>query len=59
MAKRFKSWYVTDDAYLYTLMCYIEQNLLKANIEGYSQHMIAKVLGMTQSTINGIVKRCG
>jgi len=29
---RFKSWYVTDEAYLYTLMCYIEQNPLKANI---------------------------
>lgn len=28
---RFKSWYVTDEAYLYTLMCYyIEQNPLKA-----------------------------
>ena len=29
---RFKSWYVTDEAYLYTLMTYIEQNPLKANI---------------------------
>jgi REP element-mobilizing transposase RayT len=29
---RFKSWYVTDEAYLYTLMCYIEQNPIKANI---------------------------
>ncbi len=29
---RFKSWYVTDEAYLYTLMCYIEQNPLKANV---------------------------
>ena len=155
---RFKSWYVTDEAYLYTLMCYIEQNPLKANMvesletypyssykhflkkeipeclsqswiiqhyredkdairallnseidttqlqelktasslveasnidrkpteedlrkllqdiadikarnetivkayrEGYSQHMIAKVLGMAQSTINGIIKRNG
>jgi len=28
----FKSWYVTDEAYLYTLMRYIEQNPLKANI---------------------------
>ena len=153
---RFKSWYVTDEAYLYTLMCYIEQNSLKAGLvknleeypyssynyflsteipeclqdawivqnyrgdtaaireflsarpdssillemkkasslveaphidtkpkaedlektfkhiteipkrnqaifkayqQGYSQHMIAKVLGMAQSTINGIVKR--
>ena len=154
---RFKSWYVTDDAYLYTLMCYIEQNPLKANmvkeikeypyssyhcflnhkeipeclkqswivqnykddteaieaflnnpvdttqlqelkrasslveapnidtkpkeedlvkifeniidikkrnetiakayVQGYSQHMIAKVLGLAQSTVNGIVKR--
>ena len=153
---RFKSWYVTDEAYLYTLMCYIEQNPLKAGLvktleeypyssynyfltnkkleclknswviqnykedivairaflntrpdssqllemkktsslveapnmdkkpkaqdlekvfkniteipkrnkailkayqQGYSQHMIAKVLGMAQSTINGIVKR--
>jgi len=29
---RFKSWYVTDEAYLYTLMRYIEQNPLKAGI---------------------------
>jgi len=29
---RFKSWYITDEAYLYTLMRYIEQNPLKANI---------------------------
>ena len=29
---RFKSWYVTDEAYLYTLMLYIEQNPLKAGI---------------------------
>lgn len=29
---RFKSWYVTDEAYLYTLMRYIEQNPIKANI---------------------------
>ncbi len=27
---RFKSWYVTDEAYLYTLMLYIEQNPLKS-----------------------------
>lgn len=154
---RFKSWYVTDEAYFYTLMRYIEQNPLKANMvqdikaypyssyhyfldchnipeclqhawivqcykdnieaieafltrpvdrqqlqelknasslveapnvdnrpkeeelkklfqditdikvrnetiikayqEGYSQHMIAKVLGMAQSTIHGIIKR--
>ncbi len=29
---RFKSWFVTDEAYLYTLMCYIEQNPLKADM---------------------------
>ena len=29
---RFKSWYVTDEAYLLTLICYIEQNPLKAGI---------------------------
>ena len=29
---RFESWYVTDEAYFYTLMCYIEQNPLKVNI---------------------------
>ena len=36
---RFKSWFVTDESYLYTLMIYIEQNPLKAgmvkNIEAY------------------------
>ncbi len=29
---RFKSWYVTDEAYLYTIILYIEQNPLKAKI---------------------------
>jgi len=29
---RFKSWFVTDEAYLYTLMLYIEQNPFKANM---------------------------
>ena len=29
---RFKSWYVTDTAYLYTLILYIEQNPLKAKM---------------------------
>ena len=29
---RFKSWFVTDEAYLYTLMCYIEQNPIKAKM---------------------------
>ena len=29
---RFKSWYVTDEAYLYTLMLYIEQNPLSRRI---------------------------
>jgi hypothetical protein len=29
---RFKSWYVTDEAYLYALMLYIEQNPLKAKM---------------------------
>jgi len=29
---RFKSWYVTDEAYLYTLILYIEQNPLKAKL---------------------------
>jgi len=29
---RFKSWYITDEAYLYTLMRYIEQNPLKAKM---------------------------
>lgn len=31
--------------------------IAKAYKQGYSQHMIAKVLGMAQSTINAIVKR--
>jgi len=29
---RFKSWYVTDDAYLYSLINYIENNPLKAKV---------------------------
>ena len=35
---RFKSWYVTNEAYLYTLMCYIEQNPLKAKIVKKCNH---------------------
>ena len=31
--------------------------IVKVYKEGYSQHMIVNVLGMAQSTINGIVKR--
>jgi len=31
--------------------------IVKVYKEGYSQHMIAKVLGMAQSTIHGIIKR--
>jgi len=31
--------------------------ICKAYKEGYSQHMIAKVLGLAQSTVNGIIKR--
>jgi DNA-directed RNA polymerase specialized sigma subunit len=33
--------------------------IIQSYKEGYSQHMIAKVLGMAQSTINGIIKRYG
>jgi len=29
---RFRSWYVTDEAYLYTLILYIEQNPIKAKM---------------------------
>jgi len=29
---RFKSWFVTDEAYLHTLILYIEQNPVKAKI---------------------------
>lgn len=35
----------------------IYQAYQQAYQQGYSQHMIAKVLGMAQSTVNGIVKR--
>ena len=35
------------------------KQILEAIERGYSQHMIAKVLGMAQSTINGIVKKYG
>ena len=31
--------------------------IVKVYKEGYSQHMIAKVLDMAQSTINGAIKR--
>ena len=30
--KPIKSWYVTDESYLYTLILYIEQNPVKANM---------------------------
>jgi len=31
--------------------------ILHAYKKGYSQHMIAKVLGLSQPTVNGIIKR--
>ena len=31
--------------------------ILKAYEQGYSQHMIAKVLGLAQPTVYGIIKR--
>jgi len=31
--------------------------VLKAYEQGYSQHMIAKVLGITQQAVFGIIKR--
>jgi len=34
------------------------ETITKVYQKGYSQHMIAKMLGMAQSTINGIIKRC-
>ena len=34
---RFKSWYVTDEAYLYTLILYIEQNPLKPKFKSEVQ----------------------
>jgi len=59
---RFKSWFVTDEAYLYTLILYIEQNPVKAKIvkaykKGYSQHIIAKVLGVSQPAVSGVIRR--
>jgi len=31
--------------------------ILDAYNNGYSQHMISKVLGLSQPTVNGIIKR--
>jgi DNA-binding transcriptional regulator LsrR (DeoR family) len=33
------------------------QQILHAYEEGYSQHKIAEVLGLSQPTVNGIIKR--
>ena len=33
------------------------ETIANAYAQGYSQHMIAKVLGLAQSTVNGIIKR--
>lgn len=33
------------------------QRILQAYQEGYSQHLIARVLGLAQPTVNGIIKR--
>ncbi len=33
--------------------------IVQAYKDGYSQHMMAKVFGLSQSTISGIVKRYG
>jgi REP element-mobilizing transposase RayT len=37
---RFKSWYITDEAYLYTLILYIEQNPLKLRRLACIQHWV-------------------
>ena len=31
--------------------------IVKAYAEGYSQHMIAKVLGISQPAVNGVIRR--
>jgi len=33
------------------------KQILKAYKQGYSQHMIAKVLGISQPAVNGIIRR--
>ncbi len=33
------------------------KQILKAYKEGYSQHMIAKVLGISQPAVNGLIRR--
>ena len=47
---RFKSWYITDEAYLYTLIKYIEFNPLKANmiekLEEYKYSAYRSFLGL-------------
>ena len=33
------------------------KQILKAYEKGYSQHMIAKVLGISQPAVHGVIKR--
>ena len=33
------------------------KQILKAYTQGYSQHMIAKVLGISQPAVSGVIKR--
>jgi len=48
---RFKSWYVTNEAYLYTLIGYIENNPIKA-------HMVQKLGEYPYSSYNTLVGDC-
>ncbi len=63
---RFKSWYVTDEAYLYTLTLYIEQNPLKAhivkNVEEYPYSSAHIFLGLNSlplsPPLDALIKEC-
>jgi predicted transcriptional regulator len=33
------------------------KQILKAYTQGYSQHMIAKVMGISQPAVSGVIKR--
>ena len=35
------------------------RQIVKAYSQGYSQHMIAKVLGLSQPAVYGVIKRSG
>ena len=50
--------YIIKDKNLTHIVAFHSQQCVEKSFKaGYSQHMISKVLGLSQPTVNGIIKR--